>query len=138
MTVNEVIRKVDFVIRFMAFISIATGILVFISSIVISRYQRVKESVLLRTLGASRSQVTWIYTLEYLFIGLISALMAGILALGAGWGLTKYFFSTPFYPDFLTMGIITLAIASATTILGWLNSAGIFNRPPLEVLRSEG
>lgn len=138
MTVNEVIKKVEFVIRFMAFISIATGILVFISSIVISRYQRVKESVLLRTLGASRLQVTWIYTLEYLFIGLISALMAGVLALGAGWGLTKFFFSTPFYPDYLTLGIITFSIAGATTLLGWLNSVGIFSRPPLEVLRSEG
>ncbi|MBY0424977.1 MAG: FtsX-like permease family protein, partial [Cytophagales bacterium] len=110
----------------------------FISSIVISRYQRVKESVLLRTLGASRWQVTWIYTLEYFFVGMIAAVMAAGLSIGAGWGLTKFFFNTPFHPDWMSMGIITLTITFSTTVLGWANSLGIFSRPPLEVLRSEG
>ncbi|RZK46476.1 MAG: FtsX-like permease family protein, partial [Pedobacter sp.] len=62
---DEILDKISFVIRFMAAFSIITGIVVLIASVLISKYQRIQESVLLRTLGASRRQILIITGLEY-------------------------------------------------------------------------
>ncbi len=50
-TLEEILGKIAFVIRFMAFFSIGTGIIMLISSIVLSRFQRMRENVLLRTIA---------------------------------------------------------------------------------------
>jgi len=51
---TDILQKIGFVIRFMAGFSITTGLVVLISSVLISKFQRIQESVLLRTLGATR------------------------------------------------------------------------------------
>ena len=71
--VSSIIDKVGFVIRFMAGFSIFTGLIVLIASVLISKYQRIQESVLLRTLGASRKQIFYITALEYFFLGALAA-----------------------------------------------------------------
>ena len=67
-TLEEILGKISFVIRFMTLFSIGTGIIMLISSIVLSRFQRMKENVLLRTLGASSAQLWKIIIAEYFFI----------------------------------------------------------------------
>ena len=80
-SVDEVLGKVSFVIRFMALFSILTGILVLISSVSLSKYQRIRESVLLRTIGASRRQILRINALEYLLLGSLATFTGLILAI---------------------------------------------------------
>lgn len=137
-TLNDIITKVSFVIRFMAGFSIITGLLVLASSVIISRYQRIQESVLLRTLGASRRQILLITLVEYAFLGALAA-GAGIgLAAGAGWALAAFVFQVSFavaLPSLLGLAAVVTAITAA---LGLLNSREVLRRPPLEVLRGEG
>ena len=57
----------------MAFFSVSVGLIVLVGVIASSRYQRIEESVLLKTLGASRRQVVAIMALEYLFLGAFAA-----------------------------------------------------------------
>ncbi|MEL7020239.1 MAG: FtsX-like permease family protein [Bacteroidota bacterium] len=136
-TVDDVLTKVSFVIRFMALFSILTGVLVLISAVVLSKYQRIKESVLLRTIGASRRQILLINALEYLLLGLLAALTGIVLASIASWALAVFSFKVPFALNLLPATILTLGITTLTVTIGLLNSRGILNRPPLEVLRSE-
>ncbi len=79
-TIDEILEKIAFVIRFMALFSILTGLLVLGSSVVISKFQRMQESVLLRTLGASRQQIFRITLIEYLLLGVLAAFSGIILA----------------------------------------------------------
>lgn len=134
---DEILDKIGYVIRFMSGFSIATGIIVLIASVRISKYQRIKESVLLRTLGGSRSQILWISALEYLFLGAISSLTGILLAMGGGWLLAKYSFDVPFDVSFGPAGILFGVTSALTIVIGLLNSRGVLNRPPLEVLRSD-
>jgi len=134
---NAIMSKIGFVIRFMAGFSILTGLVVLISSVLISKYQRLQESVLLRTLGASRKQIFTITALEYFFLGLLAALTGFVLALAASWALAHYVFDSPFHPDLLPVLILALAVCVLTVVTGVLNSFGIMNKPPLEVLRQE-
>jgi putative ABC transport system permease protein len=93
---DDLLSKIGFVIRFMAGFSIVTGIVVLISSVLISKYQRRQESVLLRTLGGSRKQIFTITALEYFFLGSLAAATGILLALAASWALAHYTFGTPF------------------------------------------
>ncbi|MEM9987447.1 MAG: FtsX-like permease family protein, partial [Bacteroidota bacterium] len=71
-TAEEILDKISFIIQFMALFSILTGLIVLAGSVVISRYQRMREAVLLRTLGASGRQILTINALEYLLLGFLA------------------------------------------------------------------
>lgn len=136
-SVDEVLRKVSFVIRFMALFSILTGLLVLISSIYQSKYARVRESVLLRTLGASRSQILKINAMEYFLLGALSCLAGVGLSVAGAWALAKYSFQIPFEVEWQPLIITFVVITSLTIIIGLLNSRDVVRKPPLEVLREE-
>lgn len=136
-TVDEIIGKVSFVIRFMAFFSIATGIIVLIGSVMLSKFQRITESVILRTIGASRKQILSINGIEYLFLGAIAVLTGLIVSLLLSWILAVFTFNTSFIPGILPIFISLFSITLLTVCIGLLNSRSIINRPPLEVLRKE-
>lgn len=136
-TVDDILDKVSFVIRFMALFSILTGLLVLASSVIISRYQRMQESVLLRTLGASRRQILRIQAIEYLMLGLLAALSGIVMALGATWALAYFVFETPFTPNLWPLLAVAGVVTVLTLLIGLLNSRAVLVRPPLEVLRAE-
>jgi putative ABC transport system permease protein len=137
-TLDDIIGKVSFVIRFMAGFSILTGLLVLSSSVVISRYQRVRESVLLRTLGASRAQILRITLVEYGLLGLLAALAGIGLAVLAAWALAVFVFEASFGPAVGPLLGLAALVTALTAGIGLLNSRDVLRRSPLEVLRAEG
>ncbi|MCS5490367.1 ABC transporter permease [Algoriphagus limi] len=137
-TLEDILSKISFVIQFMAFFSIATGILVLISSLIISKYQRMRESILLRTLGASSGTVKKINTLEYFFLGSLASLSGILLSFIATWLLSLFVFEMSFRPAWTEALILYVGITGLTIILGWLNGHKIINQPPMEILRGNG
>ncbi len=135
--VDEIIGKVSFVIRFMALFSILTGLLVLISSVVLSKYQRIQESVLLRTLGAKSKQILMINALEYFILGGLATLTGIGLAFLGSYLLAVFLFQIPFTPNLLPPLWLFLSITGLTVLIGLLNSREVLNKPPLEVLRKE-
>ncbi len=134
---DAILDKIGFVIRFMGGFSILTGVVVLIASVMISKYQRIKESVLLRTMGATRRQILVITALEYFFLGIIASFTGVLLALGGSWALAVFSFEIPFTPDIPAMVLLMLGVALLTVLIGLVNSRGITQRPPLEILRKE-
>lgn len=134
-TLEEILGKISFVIQFMAFFSIITGILVLISSLIISKYQRMRESILLRTLGADSGLVSKINTLEYFFLGSLASLSGILLSFLATWLLSEFVFELPFRGAYKEALIVYLAITALTILLGWLNGRKIVKMPPMEILR---
>ena len=136
-SVDEVLGKVSFVIRFMALFSILTGLLVLVSSIYQGKFARIRESVLLRTLGASRRQILAINALEYFLLGAL-ACFAGIgLSVAGAWALAEFTFKIPFSVEWLPLVMTFVIITAITVIIGLFNSREVVNKPPLEVLRQE-
>jgi putative ABC transport system permease protein len=134
---NDVLDKIGFVIRFMAAFSMITGLIVLIASVLISKYQRMQETVLLRTLGASRRQILIITALEYFFLGALAASTGIILSLAGSWALATYTFEAPFTPAWWPVFIIFVSISLLTVIIGLFNSWNLLNKAPLEILRKE-
>jgi putative ABC transport system permease protein len=135
--IDEILGKIGFVIRFMALFCLTTGLVVLIASVLISKYQRMRESVLLRTLGASRQQIFSITALEYFFLGTLAALAGILLSVLGSWALAYYVFETPFRPSPLPILWVFLSVVGLTVLIGIANSRFVVNKAPLEVLREE-
>jgi putative ABC transport system permease protein len=136
-TIDAIVQKVTFAIRFMALFSIAAGVMVVTSAVLTSRTQRLRESVLLRTLGASRAQIGQILVIEYLSLGALAAVTGLLLAVLASWALASFLFEMAFVPAGLPLVVVLLLVSALTVLTGMLGSRGVTTRPPLEVLRSE-
>ena len=136
-TVDAVLSNVAFVIRTMALFSIVTGLIVLVGALISSRYQRARESVLLRTLGASRNQIRKIIAIEYVFLGFFAALTGLILAVISSWALSYFLFQTEFVMEIVPVVMILAAVVGLTLVIGALSSRGLTDRPPLESLRAE-
>jgi putative ABC transport system permease protein len=137
-TLDTIFGRIAFAIRFMALFSIAAGVLVLVNAVLTSRQQRTQESVLLRTLGASRGQIRQILFAEYLFLGSFAVTSGTILALIASWGLSRWVFEAAFSFDIIPLGVALVVVLGLTVLTGALGNRNVVNRPPLEVLRSEG
>jgi putative ABC transport system permease protein len=137
-TVNDLFDKLGLIIRFLALFSIITGLVVLAGAVINSKFVRIKENVLLRTMGARTSQITRITLIEYGYLGLFSALTGMILSLGGGWLLTRFFFEITFAFDWLELLFIGFGVILLTVAIGWFNSREVINTPPLQVLRKEG
>jgi len=136
-TLGEVLDKISFVIRFMAGFSVLTGFLVLLGSVFISKYQRIKESVLLRTLGASSRQILAITWVEYFTLGVLASLTGILLAIGSSWLLAFFVLKVRFIPDFGGIFVVFTLISSLTSLIGIYNINSILRKTPLEVLRNE-
>jgi putative ABC transport system permease protein len=137
-TVNGLFDKLGLVIRFLALFSIITGLIVLAGAVINSKFARIKENVLLRTIGARTRQITKITLIEYAWLGLFSALTGMILSLGGGWLLARFFFEITFAFDWLELLVIGFGVVILTTLIGWYNSREVINTPPLQILRKEG
>jgi putative ABC transport system permease protein len=117
--------------------SIITGLVVLAGAVINSKFVRMRENVLLRTVGARTNQITQITLIEYAYLGIFSALTGLMLSLGGGWLLTKFFFEITFAFDWFEMSMIAMGVVLLSVIIGWWNSREIINTPPLQVLRKE-
>ncbi|RZK54863.1 MAG: FtsX-like permease family protein, partial [Pedobacter sp.] len=136
--VDELLSKIGFVIRFMAGFSMATGWIVLLSAVLTSKNQRIKESILLRTLGASGKQVLIINAIEYFFLGVLAAGAGLILALSGSWLLAKYSFDATFSPPLIPILVLFSIVVGLVVITGVLSTRNVLNQPPLKILRNEG
>lgn len=136
-TLDSVFSKIQFVVQFMALFTVATGVIVLAGAVMSGRFQRLRETVLLRTLGANRRQLVQIQLVEYAILGLLAALVGCGLALLANWLLAAFVFKTVgAFPLSTLLGAV-VAVMAVTLTTGLLANRGVADHPPLEILRQE-
>lgn len=135
--IENILGKISWIINFMAFFSILTGIIVLIGAVRTSKYQRIRESVLLRTLGARSKQILKIQALEYIYLGILGSMSGILLSLISSQLLAIWMFDSPFTPALFPFLVLFPGITFLVLIMGLGNSVSVIRKPPLEVLRKE-
>jgi len=135
-TVRAVVIQITYVIQFLAAFSIFAGVIILASSIAGTRYRRIREVVVLKTLGATRRRIATVFSIEFAVLGLV----AGVVGIGfanlIARVLLKRLTVTYHFQWEWTVGAL-LGTAALTVATGWLASHRILGRKPLEVLREE-
>ena len=135
--IQEAVDQVALVIRFLALFAILAGLIILASSIAGTRYRRVREVAILKTLGATRKRIAGIFSIEFSILGAIGGLVGGVLANLFTRVLCDKFLETKFEFDWVSLLVVMAGTAVLANIAGWLASARILNQRPLEVLRGE-
>jgi putative ABC transport system permease protein len=133
--VAKISAKVTAAIRFMALFSLAMGIPVLFSAVAATRRERIREGVLLKTLGATRTQIVRILLAEYSLLGALGSLTGMLLAIAGGWGLTHFVFETDFSPALGAAFAIAGAMLALTIAIGLLAGRDVFKETPMTALR---
>lgn len=128
--VDRVVRAVEFVFLF----ALLAGLLVLLAAIEGTRGERMRETALLRTLGARSSTLVAGLLAEYALLGLLAGLVAAAAAQGIAWVLAVQLFDMPYGPRPLIWVLGALAGTALVTALGWLSMRRVLNTPPRAVL----
>jgi putative ABC transport system permease protein len=134
-TVGDIVRRVSVAIRFLAIFSLAMGVPVLFSAVAATRRDRVREGVLLKTLGATRSQIGRILLAEYALLGVLGSLTGMVLSFGGAWALLRFVFERPFDPAAGPALSIAGAMIVLTVSIGLLSGRDVFRETPMAALR---
>jgi putative ABC transport system permease protein len=135
--VGSMLDQMSLAIRVMALFSIGTGLVVMVSALTATRYTRLRESVIWRTLGATRGVVARIFAVEYACLGAAAGLGGSALALALSWIVLYFVLEIPwtFALPPLVLGVsLTVVMALA---VGFLATFRLLGQKPLAVLRQE-
>ncbi len=135
--VQEVVDQIAVVVRFISAFSILAGITILASSVAGTRFRRVKEVVILKTLGATRRRVGSVFFIEFLVLGTAAGLLGSFLASAFSGLLLKYLLKSTFHFSPWPNLVAIVGTAVIATVSGWLASYRILGQKPLEILRQE-
>jgi putative ABC transport system permease protein len=118
-------------------LALFSGVLIVIGSVAMTRFQRLYESAILKTLGATPRTITAMVALEYLGLGALGGLVGALGALALSWAVSHYLFEMPWRPapGTVVLGIVLTAVVVG--LVGILASLDVVRRRPLAVLRAE-
>ncbi|MGH7545681.1 MAG: ABC transporter permease, partial [Gemmatimonadota bacterium] len=123
-TLDRVVGHVALAIRFMALFSIGAGLVILAGALTATRFQRMREAVLLKTLGASARQVRRILLTEYAAWGSLAALTGVLLSAVAGWAIITQWFDLEFRLPARELVLVWIAVCALTAVVGVASSGG--------------
>jgi putative ABC transport system permease protein len=135
--IENVVDKVVLGISVVGGIALLSGVLILIGAVAMTKFQRVYEAAILRTLGAGTRLLTMTLALEYCALGLLAGVIGAAGALGLSWGVTRHVFEMPWHPAPGVLSIGALLTMLLVGTIGVLASADVLRKKPLGTLRAE-
>ncbi|HVB38357.1 MAG TPA: FtsX-like permease family protein, partial [Vicinamibacterales bacterium] len=135
--VRGVLSKVTLAITVVGLLVLGSGTLILIGAVAMTKFQRVYEAAILKTLGASTRTVATILVLEYGVLGAIAGAVGSLGAIGLTWGLSRWAIDIPWQGPGLLHVAGLVVTATLVAVIGVLASADVLRRKPLATLRAE-
>lgn len=135
-TVRSVVIQITYVIQFLAAFSIFAGIIILASGIAGTRYRRIREVVVLKTLGATRRRIVTVFSIEFAVLGLVAGTI-GITFANLIARVLLHRMDVIFHWQWGWSVAALVGTAALTVATGWIASHRILGQKPLEVLREE-
>ncbi len=134
-TIGKIVSKVSTAVRFMALFSVIMGVPVLFSAVSSTRRERIRESVLLKTLGATRAQIMRILLTEYALLGVLGSLTGLVLAMIGSWALVHFVFEVKYTPQFGPAIVITAVMMAIAIGIGAIAGRDVFKETAMTALR---
>jgi putative ABC transport system permease protein len=134
--IESVVDQITFVVRFLAGFSILAGLMILASSIASARFRRMREAVVLKTLGATRMRIVRTFSVEFSVLGLLAG-SVGVVFANILTRVLLHRLEVGFHIDWAATLVALVGTAILATGTGWIASYRILGLRPLEVLREE-
>ena len=136
-TIKSAVDNVTFAISIVGSIALVSGILILAGAVAMTKFQRIYEAAILRTLGASTGTLGAMLAVEYGGLGLLAGAVGGAGALALTWSVSRYVLDIPWTPApglALAGAFVTMALVG---IVGVASSYDVLRKKPLGTLRAE-
>jgi putative ABC transport system permease protein len=134
-SVREVVDNATTAITIVGAVTVASGILVLIGAVAMTKFQRIYDAAIYRTLGASTRRLATMVAIEYGALGALAGVLGGVGATGLSWLAAARLFDIEWRPDWWALGGGIAATAVVVAAIGLAASADIITRKPLNTLR---
>jgi len=134
--VESVVDQITLVVRLLAGFSILAGLMILASSIAGTRFRRMQEAVVLKTLGATRMRIVRTFSVEFSFLGLLGGAV-GVVFANLLTRILLHRVDIAFQIEWGATFLALIGTAVLATVTGWIASYRILGLRPLEVLREE-
>jgi len=131
------LAQVAFAVRWMAAFSVATGLVVVAGALAATRWERLYESVILRTLGATRGTVARAFAVEYACLGAAAGAGGTLLAAALAGIVLRLVLELPWTLEPATLALGVVAPTGVALAVGFLATFRLLGEKPLPVLRRE-
>lgn len=132
---DAMMGRISLAIRFLASLTLATGLMILLAATVSARQERAKEVLLLRTLGASGSTLRKILATEVVALGVLATAVGSAIAVLASFCLVRFVFELPFEPPWLDFGVLAMFTVAISAAVGALGAGNLARISPLAGLR---
>jgi putative ABC transport system permease protein len=136
-TIKSVIDNVTLAVSVVGTLVVFSGLLILIGAVAMTKFRRVYEAAIFKTLGATRQLIATVLVLEYGLLGLLAGGIGAGGALGLSWAISRYALDIPFRPLFGTSAIGVAVTAILVAVIGVVSSWEVLQRKPLATLRAE-
>jgi putative ABC transport system permease protein len=134
--IDSVVNQITFVVRLLAGFSILAGLMILASSIASTRFRRMREAVVLKTLGATRMRIVRTFSVEFSVLGLLAGAVGVVFANALTRVLLRRL-DVAYHVEWTATLVALVGTAVLATATGWIASYRILGLRPLEVLREE-
>ncbi|HYY98688.1 MAG TPA: FtsX-like permease family protein [Pyrinomonadaceae bacterium] len=135
--VTRILSNITLAVSFIGGFVFLSGVLILVGSIAMTKFQRVYEAAVLKTLGARRRVLLTMVLAEYGLLGLVAGIVGAAAANGLSWAVARYVFEI----EWSFAPVVSLAGVAATALLvaavGALSSLDVLTRRPLAILRAQ-
>jgi len=136
--VQSIMEQVSRAVEFVFLFTLAGGLLVLQAAIAATQDERRFDAAILRTIGASSTQLSAAQVAEFLVLGALAGVLAAAGATAIGWVLADRVFSVPYSPGVGVWIYGVLGGAIVVALAGWLGTRNTARQPPLAVIRQLG
>jgi len=136
-TVRDVMSKVTLAITVVGGLVLFSGALILIGAVAMTKFQRVYEAAVFKTLGAKTRTIANMLALEYGVLGALAGLVGSMGAVALTWGVSRYALEIPWriFPSEHAGGVAFTAVLVGA--IGVLSSLDVLRNKPLATLRAE-
>jgi putative ABC transport system permease protein len=136
-TIRQAVANVTLAITIVGAVALLSGVLILVGAVAMTKFQRVYEAAILRTLGASTRTIGTMLAVEYGGLGLLAGAIGGAGALVLSWAICRHVFDIPWRPAPGIAAIGAIATTALVGVVGVAASYDVLRRKPLNTLRAE-
>ena len=136
-TLSRILNNVTLAVTFLGGFVLLCGVLILVGSISMTKFQRVYEVAVLKTLGAKRKVLLAMLFVEYGLLGLVAGVVGAAASAVLSYFVARYVLEIPlaFSPVAALAGVALTA--ALVTIVGLVSSLNVLARKPLAILRAQ-
>jgi putative ABC transport system permease protein len=118
-------------------VTLVAGVLILVGAVAVTRFQRLYEAAIYRTLGASTRALATLMAVEYGLLGLLAGTLGAAGALVLSWAMARGLFEIDWRPAPLLLSAGVVVTALVVALVGLVASAGVLVQKPLATLREQ-